>query len=172
MKNFFYISTTVVFVFFCFIVLLKGLNNNNTYVPDKIFEKQILNFTAKNLSDNKEIDSEELFLDNKIYLLNIWASWCLPCRAEHDILMKLSRINSIKIIGLNYKDNLVNAEKFINEMGNPYSEILIDKDGVISIELGAYGIPETFIINNKMILKKFIGPLNEVSLKEIMVLLK
>ena len=87
--------------------------------------------------------------------------------------MKLSSNPSIKIIGLNYKDDLKNAKKFINEMGNPYSEIVIDNDGTISIELGAYGIPETFIIDkNKIILKKFVGPINDQSLKEIESLLK
>ena len=87
--------------------------------------------------------------------------------------MKLSSNPSIKIIGLNYKDDLKNAKKFINEMGNPYSEIVIDNDGTISIELGAYGIPETFVIDkNKIILKKFVGPINDQSLKEIESLLK
>ena len=74
----------------------------------------------------------------------------------------------IEIIGLNYKDNISNAKKFINNLGNPYSEILTDSDGTISIGIGAYGVPETFIINkNKIILKKFIGPINTKSLKEI-----
>ena len=87
--------------------------------------------------------------------------------------MQLSSNPSIRIIGLNYKDDLTNAKKFINEMGNPYSEIIIDNDGTISIELGAYGIPETFVIDtNKIILKKFVGPINDQSLKEIESLLK
>ena len=87
--------------------------------------------------------------------------------------MQLSSNPSVRIIGLNYKDDLTNAKKFINEMGNPYSEIIIDNDGTISIELGAYGIPETFVIDkNKIILKKFVGPINDQSLKEIESLLK
>ena len=87
--------------------------------------------------------------------------------------MELSKNTSIKIIGLNYKDSLINAKKFINSMGNPYSNILVDNDGVISIELGAYGIPETLVIDkNKIILKKFVGPLNHQSLKEIKLLIK
>ena len=87
--------------------------------------------------------------------------------------MQLSSNPSVRIIGLNYKDDLNNAKKFINEMGNPYSEIVIDNDGTISIELGAYGIPETFVIDkNKIILKKFVGPINDQSLKEIESLLK
>ena len=87
--------------------------------------------------------------------------------------MELSKNTSIKIIGLNYKDSLIYAKKFINSMGNPYSNILVDNDGVISIELGAYGIPETLVIDkNKIILKKFVGPLNNQSLKEIKLLIK
>ena len=119
------------------------------------------------------IIEDELFIEKKIYLLNIWASWCVPCRNEHDTLMQLSQNDSIKIIGLNYKDNLDNAKKFINEIGNPYSNILRDQDGTISIELGAYGVPETLVIdNNKIILKKFVGPLNNQSLKEIKSLIR
>ena len=162
-----------IFVLFCFVVLLKGLSNSNTYVPDTKVGKQLLSFKAKKLFNNEEVISDELFFENKIYLLNIWASWCVPCRAEHDMLMQLSKNPSIKIIGLNYKDDFINAKKFINKLGNPYSRILTDKDGTISIALGAYGVPETLIIGkNKIILKKYIGPLNNQSLKEIKSLLK
>jgi|TARA_B100002003_G_scaffold50873_1_gene46016 cytochrome c biogenesis protein CcmG/thiol:disulfide interchange protein DsbE len=162
-----------IFVIFCFVVLLKGLSNSNTYVPDTKVGKQLLSFKAKKLFNNEEVISDELFFENKIYLLNIWASWCVPCRTEHPNLMQLSSNSSIRIIGLNYKDDLTNAKKFINQMGNPYSEIIIDKDGTISIDLGAYGIPETFIIDkNKKVLKKFVGPINDQSLKEIESLLK
>jgi cytochrome c biogenesis protein CcmG/thiol:disulfide interchange protein DsbE len=162
-----------IFVLFCFVVLLKCLSNSNTYVPDIKVGKQLLSFKAKKLFNNAEVVSDELFFENKIYLLNLWASWCVPCRTEHPILMQLSNNPSVRIIGLNYKDDLINAKKFINQMGNPYSEIIIDKDGTISIDLGAYGIPETFIIDkNKIILKKFVGPINDQSLKEIESLLK
>ena len=162
-----------IFVLFCFVVLLKGLSNSNTYVPDTKVGKQLLSFKAKKLFNNEEVISDELFFENKIYLLNLWASWCVPCRTEHPLLMQLSNNPSIRIIGLNYKDDLTNAKKFINQMGNPYSEIIIDKDGTISIDLGAYGIPETFVIDkNKIILKKFVGPINDQSLKEIESLLK
>ena len=163
----------LIFISFCFIVLFKGLNKSNIYVPSATSGKQLSSFSAKTLFNNEKINSDLLFSENKIYLLNIWASWCVPCRAEHDMLMQLSKNPSIKIIGLNYKDDFINAKKFINKLGNPYSRILTDKDGTISIALGAYGVPETLIIGkNKIILKKYIGPLNNQSLKEIKSLLK
>ena len=163
----------IIFLFFCFFVFLKGLNNKNNYIPNENTGRKILSFTAKKLFNDQKINSDELFVEKNFYLLNIWSSWCVPCRAEHDTLMRLSKNNLIKIIGLNYKDDLGNAKEFINSMGNPYSEILIDEDGTISIELGAYGIPETFVINeNKIIIKKFVGPLTAQSLKEIKSLIK
>ena len=123
--------------------------------------------------DSTDEKFQEQISGDKLSLIQFSASWCGPCRAEHEILMQLSNNPSIKIIGLNYKDDLTNAKKFINELGNPYSEILIDEDGTIAIALGAYGVPETLIINkNKIILKKFIGPLNSQSIKEINSLLK
>ncbi len=163
----------IIFFTFCFFVFLKGLYLTNNYQPKENIEKKIPSFSGKNLFDNKLVNSDELFKKRNFYLLNIWASWCVPCRQEHKILMNLSKNPSVEIIGLNYKDNIFNAKKFIKEMGNPYSEILLDKDGIISIELGAYGVPETFIINeDKIIIKKFIGPLSDQSMKEIKSILK
>ena len=170
-KNSLFIAITI--IIFCFFVLFKGLNTPSVYTPSVTFEKELEYFNAKTLIYNKEINSNELFSGKKIYLLNIWSSWCVPCRDEHNILMELSKNPSIKIIGLNYKDDLASAKKFINQFGNPYSEILTDNDGIISIELGAYGVPETFIIDdNKKILKKFIGQINDQSLNDIKLLLK
>ena len=173
MKNKTIIIIVISFFIFVFLIFYKGLNNSNVYKPSDNENKIIPKFSAYSFFENKLIDSENIFNQKKFYLLNIWASWCLPCKKEHSILMELSKNTSIKIIGLNYKDSLINAKKFINSMGNPYSNILVDNDGVISIELGAYGIPETLVIDkNKTILKKFVGPLNNQSLKEIKLLIK
>ena len=159
---------SLILILFCFFVFLKSLNNNNAYIPDINYGKKLISFKAKKLSNNELINSDALFDEDKIYVLNIWSSWCVPCRAEHDILMELNKNPSIKIIGLNYKDSLKNAKKYIDMYGNPYSSILIDEDGVISISVGAYGVPESIIMDkNKIILKKFIGPINTKSLKEI-----
>ena len=87
--------------------------------------------------------------------------------------MELSKNQSIKLIGLNYRDDLNNAKKFVNKFGNPYSQNLIDDDGTLAIEFGAYGVPETFVINkDKMIIKKFVGPIDQKKLKEIKLIIR
>ncbi|MDA7552040.1 DsbE family thiol:disulfide interchange protein [Candidatus Pelagibacter sp.] len=173
MKNKFFLCFIIFFFIFCFIVLFKGLKNPKTYIPDTTFGNSFSKFVSNDLFSGKEIYSEELFKNDKVYVLNIWASWCLPCREEHPKLMKLKENSKLEVIGLNYKDDVNNAKNFINKFGNPYSKIITDKDGTISISMGAYGVPETFIIGkNKMILKKFIGPLNNQSLNQIELLLK
>ena len=173
MKNKILFSLAVLFFVFCFVVLLKGLKNSNIYTPNTLSEKTLISFESKDLYSETTILSDQIFVGNDYYILNIWASWCLPCRHEHPILMKLKKNSSIKLIGLNYKDHPNNAKKFIDKFGNPYSMIITDYNGIISIELGAYGIPETFIINkNKKIIKKFVGALNQKSLKEIKLILK
>ena len=87
--------------------------------------------------------------------------------------MELSKNQSVKLIGLNYRDKLDNAKKFIDNFGNPYTQILIDNDGALGVEFGAYGVPETFIIDkDKTIIRKFIGPINQKILNEIKLIIK
>ena len=106
-------------------------------------------------------------------VINIWASWCIPCRQEHGYIKNISEITNLKIIGINYKDKRKNAQKFLDELGNPYDIILKDTNGTKSIFLGAYGVPETFIIDSDLnILKKYIGPLNSESENEIKKLIR
>jgi len=173
MKNKLTLIILFIFLSFCFVILYKGLNNSNTYIPKINHEKNIPVFKAKDLNSNTYIDSEKIFDENIYYIINIWASWCIPCKKEHPLLMELSKIQSVKLIGLNYRDNLNNAKKFINELGNPYAQILIDKDGTLGVEFGAYGVPETFIIDkNKKIIKKFVGPINKETVEEIKLIIK
>ncbi len=168
MKNKFILLIIIIFLIFCFVVFYKGLNNSNTYSPNINNKKTIPSFKAKDFNSNAYLNSTKIFSEDIFYVVNIWASWCLPCRTEHPLLVKLSKIESIKLIGINYKDKVNNANNFINEFGNPYSQIITDVDGTLSVEFGAYGIPETFLIDkNKTIIKKFIGPINEEIVKEI-----
>ena len=155
-----------------FIIFYKGLRNPNIYTPNTSIEKNIPIFETKIFDSEDTVNSKIFFLDNKFYLLNIWASWCVPCRNEHSFLISLSKKRDIEIIGLNYKDNIKNAKNFIRELGNPYSVIFLDLDGTISIEWGAYGVPETFLIYDKKIIKKIIGPINDDSFAEIEKMIK
>jgi len=159
------------FFLFVFIIFYQSLNKSSFYKP-KSKIKDIPQFVAKSLSSQEEISSKKIFYEDKYYLLNIWASWCVPCRDEHPILVGLSKNKQLEIIGLNYKDNLSNAQKFLNELGNPYRIILIDKDGTKAIEWGAFGVPETFLIFKNKIVKKFIGPLDQSLLNEIEQIIK
>ena len=161
----------ILFIVF-FTIFFKGLKTSNIYVPDFLFEKEIPLFTAESFNTKKMINSDEIFKDNKYYLMNIWASWCVPCREEHEFLMDLKKEKNLELIGLNYKDNVLNAENFLNELKNPFTNIFLDKNGLIAIEWGAYGVPESFLIYNKKIIKKIVGPLNDRSIIEIKKLIK
>ena len=173
MKN--KVSSLVSILLFVLIFFLfyKGLKNSNIYTPVIKIEKDIPFFETKIFDKNESISSNEIFIDdNRFYLLNIWASWCVPCVDEHPFLLELAKQHNVNLIGLNYKDNDIKAEKFLNELGNPYSIILLDYDGTIAIEWGAYGVPETYLIKGKKIIKKIIGPINDDYLIEIKELIK
>ena len=173
MKNKLNLIILFIFLIFCLVIFYKGLDNPNTYTPKINGERNLPVFKAKDFSSNNYIDSDNVFTEESYYILNIWASWCVPCRKEHPLLMALSKNQSIKLIGLNYRDNLNNAKKFINELGNPYAQILIDKNGTLAVEFGAYGVPETFLIDkNKKIIKKFVGPINKKIIEEIKLIIK
>ena len=150
------------FFIFIFIIFYKGLNNSNLYIPSDNIKNDIPKFFAQTLYEKKILESEDIFDKKKFYLLNIWAS----------LLMSLKKNKKIEIIGLNYKDNLNSAKKFIDELGNPYSIILLDIDGTKSIEWGAFGVPETFLIYDNQMIKKFIGPLNSKLVLEIEKIIK
>ena len=164
--KFFPFFLSLIFVFI-FIVFYNGLNKSNIYAPDNIIEKKVPSFHGKLFNQEKEVTSSKVFAEKKFYLVNIWASWCIPCREEHSFLMELNKIQNLEIIGINYKDKTNNAKSFLNELKDPYDLIILDKNGTISIEWGAYGVPETFLIQNNKIIKKIIGPLNEKLLFEI-----
>ena len=150
-----------------FFIFYKGLQNSNIYVPNTNIKKDIPNFNAKVFNSNEKINSSYIFKNDKFYLMNIWASWCVPCRDEHPFLINLSNERNIEIIGLNYKDDVEKAKFFLKKYDSPYKFIFSDIDGTIAINWGAYGVPETYLIYNKKIIKKIVGPLNEVSLIEI-----
>lgn len=109
--------------------------------------------------------SSELF-KGKVSIVNVWASWCVPCRQEHPIVKLLGEDKRVQLFGLNYKDKPQNALRFLGQLGNPYERVGVDPNGKASIDWGVYGIPETFIIGkNGSILHKHVGPLSPEILK-------
>ncbi|MEM9630134.1 MAG: DsbE family thiol:disulfide interchange protein [Pseudomonadota bacterium] len=118
--------------------------------------------------DGEEIPgfSREDFL-GKISVVNVFASWCVPCRQEHPLMEELGKLDDIQLIGINYKDKPENARRFLGSLGNPYDLIGADDAGRAAIEWGVYGVPETFVVDEKgMIRYKFIGPLSPITFKD------
>ncbi len=159
---------TIIFIFInIFIVFYKGLKDTNIYTPETKMNNEMPSLLVNLFDTSKTVNTIEIFKSDKFYLLNIWSSWCVPCREEHPILMELKNYDRLKIIGMNYKDTKENAKNFLKKLGNPYEEIIFDSKGTHAIEWGAYGVPESFLINNNVIIRKYIGPLNKVSIEEI-----
>ena len=169
-KIFYFIVILIVAIF---IVLLLGLKEEKNYSPQPETKKLNNSILLKELYSGKNIFLNDLLLENELNLINIWASWCSPCKAEHPYLINLNERFGINLIGINYKDNLDNSKKFLSDLGNPYDEVLVDSDGTKSIELCAIVVPETYLINNEnKIIKKFIGPLDQDDYEDIISLIK
>ena len=148
---------SIIFVFIViFVIFYKGLQNTNIYTPDAKSIFEVPSVSVKLFNSDEIINTLEIFSSNKFYLLNIWSSWCVPCKQEHPILMELSQNNDLEIIGINYKDTKKNANDFLEDLGNPYDNIIFDNKGTNAIEWGAYGVPESFLINNNKIIKKYV----------------
>ena len=103
----------------------------------------------------------------KLTLVNFWASWCVPCRQEHPVILALSKDERLTVVGVNYKDGRENALRFLGELGNPYAAIGLDPDGKMAIDWGVYGIPESYLVGpDGTILYKKVGPFDEKSVRE------
>lgn len=149
-------------------VFLFSLNKINIYDTKNLIGQNIKSFEIKSFKDEKII-SEKNLKENKYTLINFWASWCAPCRKEHKNLLFLKKNGDIKILGVNFKDKKSNANKFINDLGNPFYLIALDEDGKKSVSFGVYGIPETILINQDLVVvKKYIGAIDKKDVKEIL----
>jgi cytochrome c biogenesis protein CcmG, thiol:disulfide interchange protein DsbE len=110
-------------------------------------------------------------LKGKVVLVNVFASWCVPCREEHPLLVSLAREEGIRVLGISYKDDPKNARDFLDALGNPYAAIGMDREGRASIEWGVYGVPETFVLDPQgRVLRRIIGALNAQHRLEILAL--
>ena len=151
---------------------LLVIDRNPQAIPSNLINKKIPNFEANSLfKEEKFIFSQEL--KSEIVLINFFATWCKPCRDEHLYIKKFSEQKKISVIGINYKDDPEKTIKWLNDLGNPYSDVLLDKKGQIAIDWGVYGIPETFIVNSNGIIKyRQAGPITKKIYRKINSLIK
>ncbi|MEJ2454115.1 MAG: DsbE family thiol:disulfide interchange protein [Candidatus Thiodiazotropha sp.] len=128
------------------------------HIPSPLIGKSVPEFTLPSLEQAETMVSNKDLLGN-VYLLNVWATWCISCRAEHETLVQLSRSGKVDIVGLNWKDERDKAQVWLRQLGNPYSVNIFDKKGRTAIDLGVYGAPETFLVDSQGIIRfKHAGP--------------
>jgi len=159
------------FLILSILFYLLIIERNPSEVPSNLLNKNVPIFEAQSLFKNEKfISSQEI--KNEIILVNFFATWCKPCRDEHVYIKRFSNEKGIKVIGINYKDNSKKTTKWLKKLGNPYSDVLIDKNGKIAIDWGVYGIPETFIVNSSGIIKyRHVGPITDKIYKKINLLI-
>ena len=151
----------ILLIIFIIGVFFIGLNKNSIYDTKNLVGQKITKIKLEHFSDNKIITEEDL-RKNNFTLINFWASWCGPCRAEHPILLKLNEEKNLELLGVNFKDKKNNALEFLKDLGDPYDDLARDELGKHSINFGIYGIPESILINKDLvIIKKFIGPISK-----------
>ena len=153
--------------------LAVGLKLDPREVPSPLVGKPAPDFKLALLSDpGKQLTPADL--RGKVWLFNVWASWCASCRQEHELLLDLAKQGSVPIYGMDYKDQPADAQAVLNRYGNPYVETVVDLDGRVGINYGVYGVPETYLIDKNGIIRyKHTGPLTvEVLSKKILPLVK
>ena len=144
----------------------RGLNLNPREVPSPLIGKPAPAFTLPRLDDPaKTIGPADL--KGQVWLLNVWASWCVACREEHPLLVEFARRKLAPIYGLNYKDGRADAQRWLANFGDPYTASVSDIDGRVGIDFGVYGVPETFVIDKRGVVRfKQIGPVTPSVLRD------
>jgi cytochrome c biogenesis protein CcmG/thiol:disulfide interchange protein DsbE len=154
-------------VFVVLVVFLAiGLFRDPREVPSPLIDKPAPPFSLLQLHEASTVMTPA-DLKGRVWLLNVWASWCVSCRQEHPLLVELGKSGVVPIYGLNYKDQRDAALKWLDEFGNPYQASLVDADGRVGIDYGVYGVPETFVIDRDGVIRyKQIGPMTPAALRE------
>lgn len=158
------IPLIVFFVLAGFFVV--GLDRNPREIPSPLIGKPAPAFTLPDLNAPEKNVASQDFL-GQVWLLNVWASWCVSCRAEHPLLVEFAKTNEVPIVGLNYKDKPADGKAWLRQYGDPYTVSIMDGDGRVGIDYGVYGAPETFLIDKQGIIRyKQIGPITEEALNK------
>ena len=155
------------------VLLGVGLTLKPREVPSPFIGKPAPAFTLPQLKAGQP-DFSPAQLKGQVWVLNVFASWCMPCREEHPLLVESARNNQVTIVGLNYKDDPRNGAEWLRKLGDPYQAVVMDREGKVGIDYGVYGVPETFVIDRDGIIrKKHIGPLSpEVWTQEVLPLIQ
>lgn len=151
------------------IFLALGLTLNPREIPSPLIDKPAPAFTLPVLSAPEQKLTERDFR-GQVWLLNVWASWCVSCRSEHPVLNEMAKLNAAPIVGLNYKDEPEAARQWLARLGNPYRVSIMDIEGRTGIDYGVYGVPETFVIDKQGIIRyKHTGPVTPEDVQKVLV---
>ena len=143
-----------------------GLSLKPREIPSPLINKPAPDFSLPTL-DAPELKMSTQDLRGKVWILNVWASWCVACRIEHPLLVEFAKTGAAPVYGLNYKDKREDAIRWLGKFGNPYSRSLSDTEGLVGIDFGVYGVPETFVIDKTGVIRmKHIGPLTPEVLRD------
>ncbi|HUL96967.1 MAG TPA: DsbE family thiol:disulfide interchange protein [Usitatibacter sp.] len=155
------------------VFLAVGLTRDPREIPSPFIGKPAPAFRVAELHEPARMIAPE-DMKGKVWMLNVWASWCVSCRVEHPVLLDFARKNAVPIVGLDYKDQREDGLQWLQKLGNPYVASAFDEDGKIGIDYGVYGVPETFVIDKQGIIRyKQIGPVTPEALEaKILPLLK
>ena len=159
----------LVLIIFFYLLMIE---RNPSVISSNLLNKNVPKFQSESLLKNQNFVSSEEF-GKEIVLVNFFATWCKPCRDEHEYIKRFSDEKKVRVIGINYKDDKKKTIKWLKTLGNPYSDIPLDGKGIIAIDWGVYGIPETFVVNSKGIIKyRHVGPITKKMYKKINLLIK
>jgi cytochrome c biogenesis protein CcmG/thiol:disulfide interchange protein DsbE len=143
------------------VFLFLSLNSDPNKLPSPLVGKKFPIIEGTDFYSNETVKLNDL-MDNNLALVNVWASWCVTCRKEHQVIMNIAENTNLKLIGINYKDTKSDGEEYLKVMGNPFDEIVFDPNGEIGMELGVYATPETFLISREgLIIHKHIGEITK-----------
>ncbi len=151
------------------VLLAAGLYLDPRRVPSPLIDKPAPTFSLPSLAADQGPVSPKNYA-GKVWLLNVWASWCVACRAEHPILNEFAQRNMVPLVGLNYKDTRADANRWLEERGDPYSIVAVDADGRVGIDWGVYGVPETFVVDKHGVIRyKQIGEITPDALRNTII---